>query len=79
MIKNYNFGELLNNLIAEREREKQKFIDKLVNQRVNQDNGQGNEIDLGPIQNVFSLNLREGLLSYQQYFDAMQTEKKELK
>ena len=36
LIKNYNFGELLNNLIAEREIEKQKFIDQLVNKGVNQ-------------------------------------------
>ena len=35
MIKNFQFGELLNNLIKEREREKQRFIDKLINQGVN--------------------------------------------
>jgi len=43
--------------------------------------GQGAEpaINLRPIQTVFSLNLKDSLLAYQQFYDAMQKEKFELR
>jgi hypothetical protein len=34
LIRNYNFGELLENLVKERDAEKQRWIDKLVNQGI---------------------------------------------
>jgi len=37
------------------------------------------QINLGPIQTVFSLNLKESLLAYQSFYDAMLQEKKDLR
>ena len=38
LIKNHEFGELLSNLIAEREKEKQKLIDGLIEKEVKGEN-----------------------------------------
>ena len=46
---------------------------------MNQQKKGEDDADLGPIQTVFSLNLKEGLLSYQTHFDEMLREKKDIK
>ena len=50
-------------------------MDKLVNQGVKPLKEDNNELNLGPIQTVFSLNLRDSLMAYQQFFDQMRKEK----
>ena len=67
LIRNFNFGELLANLKKERDSEKRRWVDKLVNiggAKPAGDGPQEQEINLGPIQTVFSLNLKESLLAY---------------
>ena len=53
LVRNYNFGELLANLVKERDAEKQKWIERLVNQGVKPDQPVANKeepaVNLGPI------------------------------
>ena len=87
LVRNYNFGELLGNLVRERDNEKQKWIGRLINQGVKPNNPQPvdpnapqePEINLGPIQTVFSLNLKDSLLAYQEFYDSMYKEKRDLR
>jgi len=37
------------------------------------------DLELGPIQTVFSNNLKDSLVAYQGHYDQMQKEKKDLK
>ena len=37
------------------------------------------EVNLGPIQSVFSLNLKDSLMAYQKFYDNMQKEKVDLR
>ena len=73
-------GELLENLVRERDAEKQKWIDKLVHVGGDQLKQDGDRVDvnLGPIQTVFSLNLKDSLLAYQKFYDSMLKEKADL-
>ena len=91
LTRNFSFGEMLKNLIIERDAEKQRWIEKLVNQGAQPQplvggvGGDGDEqskqqeINLGPIQTVFTLNLKDSLMAYQEFYDSMQREKRDLR
>jgi len=56
---------LIDSLLSERERAKQKFFQKIVDKVEEPMEG----IDFGPIQTVFKENLRGSLFTYQAYLD----------
>ena len=76
-MKNLEFGELLNKLVEAREKETQKATENLVGGVLNFNKNE-DAAYLGPIQTVFSLNLKESLLEFQKHYEEMNKERKDL-
>ena len=66
---------LVEKLIEEQEKAKQKYFEDLV---VNAAVGKDNKAT-SPIETVFMLNMRESLLSYQEYYEQLMKEKEGMK
>lgn len=80
MFKNYALEVLLQKLTEEKEKEQQRYFSNLANNAYGQKQEQAavDHHDTSPIETVFSLNLRESLLSYQEYFESLLKEKEAL-
>ncbi|CAI2369745.1 unnamed protein product [Moneuplotes crassus] len=75
VIRNYQLEDLLNQLNEAKKAESEKYFDKIAN---NEDDEAGIVKDKSPIETVFLLNLREGLLKYQKYYQTLLDEKSKL-
>jgi hypothetical protein len=76
LYRNYSLETLIQKLTEEREREQQRYFNNLAGNAVGEQ--QMPMADRSPIETVFTLNLRESLISYQEYFEGLQKEKEAL-
>lgn len=74
LYRNYSLETLLQRLQEERDRESQKYFQQLAGNAFDNPLPQANQ-DRSPIETVFTLNLRESLLSYQEYLETLLKEK----
>jgi hypothetical protein len=82
LFRNYSLEKLLEKLCEERDREQHKYFNNLAgNAGLGAPDAQPAHVhvDKSPIETVFTLNLRDSLLSYQEYFETLQKEKEEVK
>ncbi|CAI2370284.1 unnamed protein product [Moneuplotes crassus] len=75
VIRNYQLEDILNQLNEAKKAESEKYFDNIAN---NNDNGEEGVMNKSPIETVFLLNLREGLLKYQKYYQSLLDEKSKL-
>eukprot|EP00347_Sterkiella_histriomuscorum_P020014 403339430 len=89
IFRNYSLEVLLQKLTEERDSEQQRYFNDLANNAIHQldmkrEGSQNNDYiqrekqDQSPIETVFMMNLRESLLSYQEYFEGLLKEKEVL-
>ena len=82
LIRNFSLETLLEKLYEERDKEQHRYFANLAGNAgldQPQNNPHQQQADKSPIETVFALNLRESLLSYQEYFESLQKEKDQLK
>ena len=75
VFRNYSLETLLQRLAEERDREQQRYFNNLAGNAIGGDQIMMQGGDRSPIETVFALNLRESLLSYQEYLEGLNKEK----
>ena len=66
---------MLQKLAEEKDKEQQRYFSDLSSNAINQLELRQPNHNQSPIETVFMLNLRESLLSYQEYFEGLLKEK----
>ena len=65
--RNYQLEDLLNLIVAEKKRESDNYVNDLADKVMDP----AEDVDKNPIETVFKLNLRNGLLQFEKYYEQL--------